>query len=130
VIIRLQRIFGANKISANSKSGVLIHPEQHTKKLSALSSLGLGFQTLEADSAKLGLQRKLYKLGVKESLKPPAIEENRQAFDCQLSAQREEFFTFCLLVMAKICWQLQDFKKREEICEGNQLFHRILTSNP
>jgi hypothetical protein len=57
----------------------------------------LGFQTLEADSAKLGLQRKLYILGVKESLKPPAIEENRQAFDCQLSAQREEFFTFCLL---------------------------------
>jgi hypothetical protein len=90
----------------------------------------LGFQTLEADSAKLGLQRKLYKLGVKESLKPPAIEENRQAFDCQLSAQREEFFTFCLLDMAKICLQLQDFKKREEICEGNQLFHRILTSHP
>jgi hypothetical protein len=54
----------------------------------------LGFQTLEADSAKLGLQRKLYILGVKESLKPPAIEENRQAFDCQLSAQREEFFHF------------------------------------
>jgi hypothetical protein len=32
--------------------------------------------------------------------------------------------------LAKICWQLQDFKKREEICEGNPLFHRIITSDP